>query len=52
VIIFLLNNYCEKERERKRKKKFPWFLLFKLLLLNHSLFRDATIGGIRAKVGF
>ena len=51
VIIFLLNLITVKKRE-KRKKKFPWFLLFNLLLLNQSLFRDATIGGIRAKVGF
>jgi len=55
VIIFLLNLITVKKREerkRKRKKKFPWFLLFNLLLLNRSLFRDATIGGIKAKVGF
>ena len=31
-----------KIKKIKRKKNFPWFLLFKLLLLNQSLFRDAT----------
>ena len=36
------SNECKKQRERK-EKKFPWFLLFNLLLLNQSLFRDATI---------
>jgi len=42
----------EREKEKKKKKNFPWFMLFNLLLLNQSLFRDATIGGIIAKVGF
>jgi len=32
----------KREREKKKKKNFPWFLLFNLLLLNQSLFRDAT----------
>jgi len=46
-----MNNSANK-KEREKKRKFPWFLLFNLLLLNQSLFRDAAIGGIRAKVGF
>jgi len=47
-------NYCEMNNsmKKKKKKKFPWFMLFNLLLLNQSLFRGATIGGIREKVGF
>ena len=43
-----MNNSVKKkrrEREREKKKKFPWFLRFDLLLLNQSLFRDATRDG-------
>ena len=45
VMIFLMNLITvkkRKKRKRKRKKNSPWFLLFKSLLLNQSLFRDAT----------
>ena len=31
-----------REMNNSAKKKFTWFLLFNLLLLNQSLFRDAT----------
>jgi len=34
-----MNNSARKKRE---KKNSPWFLLFNLLVLNQSLFRDAT----------
>ena len=33
----------KKREKRKRKKNSHGFLLFNLLLLNQSLFRDATI---------
>jgi len=43
VIIFLLNLITAKRERKEKKKKFPWFMLFKLLLLNRSLFRDAIV---------
>jgi len=42
VIFFLLNLITVKRERKEKKKNFPWFPLFKLLLLNQSLFRDAT----------
>ena len=32
------------ENKKERERKFPWFLLFNLILLNQPLFRDATNG--------
>ena len=48
MIIFLLNLITVKKRE-KRKKIPMIFQIFNLLLLNQSLFRDTTLGVLRAQ---